>query len=625
MCYRAAGWPGGAPASVAAALTALTWLATGLAVAVARPRLPFGWLLLGGGVCLAAGELLSGAGTWQVARGHTVAGAYLAWVGGWVFFPHLAAMALIYLLFPTGTLPSRRWRLWIPVTVAATALLIASQAAVPTVLSDVKPLVPVANPVPHPSWPAGLFPFGVIGLNLVYAAGLVALLIRMIGPVGLTAAERRSVRWVLGFAVVDQVFAGVLIDPPGPWVFALAVPATACMTVTIALGLIRHRLWGVRAVIGRALGFLSLSAVMVLVFAATLTVADAAFGSDAHVLGVPVAALIVCVGLGPVQRRVQAAVDRLVYGRRHQPYAVLSELGAALETAGEPTDALTRLTVAATQALRVPWVAIELEGRIVSEHGAPNSAPPLRLPLRHQGTDLGELIVAHRTGEARFGPSDRELLAVLARQTGAAAHAVALTAVGLTADVAADVLVEDPARGAELVRKARADVAVTLAEIRRVIDGLSPAVLAEAGLAGALADLAGRFDDDQAQISTDLPRHLPRLPAALEVAAFHIAGEALQNVTKHAAATRIHLALAVNDETLRLTVTDDGRGLPALRQPGIGMASMRDRAEDVGGTLTVEPAWPHGTLVSAVLPMWKEDPMNTSAEGPQDRAGRGTA
>ncbi|MEC3953445.1 ATP-binding protein [Nocardia sp. CDC153] len=615
-----AGWSGGAVADPAAGLTAATWLLTGLATAVVRPRLPFGWLLLGGGVCLAAAGLLAAGGEYAITAGHPMLGAWLAW-GRWILFPHLAANVLIYLLFPTGTLLSPRWRAWVVLTLTANLALILAQLLDPNVSSD--PAMSIANPGPHASWAPALLPFAVAATDAAFLSGLAALAIRWRrgGP------DRRIVRVVFAFAILDTAGGLLLIHPPGQWVYALAVPATAGLTMSIAFGLIRHRLWGVRETVGRAVTYGLLTAGVVAVFTLAITLA----GRSA----VPAAALLVCLMVSPLQRRLQAAVDRFVYGQRHEPYAVLSRLGTALETAGDPEAALIQLVTTAATALRSPWMAIELSGRVVAEYGVPQPDRAVRLPLRHQGADLGELVVGLRRGEAGFGVADRRLLKDLTRQAGAAAHAVsltaalqlarehtvtvreeerrrlrrdlhdgvaaALTAVGLTLDVAESAA--DAPRAHRLIHKARTDVAAALGEVRRVIDDLGPAVLAEAGLGPALDQLARQFGTATMIVTASLRPAGARLPAAIEAAAYRIAAEALQNAAKHAAAARCTVTAAVDADTLRLVVTDDGRGFDADAPRGLGLRNMAERAEEIGGRCTVTANPSGGTLVSALLPI----------------------
>ena len=107
------------------------------------------------------------------------------------------------------------------------------------------------------------------------------------------------------------------------------------------------------------------------------------------------------------------------------------------------------------------------------------------------------------------------------------------------------------------------------------------------------------------QMLMEAPDHLPALPAAVEVAAYRISQEALANVARHAQAhiCRIHLWL---DDALHLLITDDGIGLPEKHRSGVGLLSMRERAEELGGSCSIESTGSLGTCVSALLPFPKD-------------------
>ena len=96
---------------------------------------------------------------------------------------------------------------------------------------------------------------------------------------------------------------------------------------------------------------------------------------------------------------------------------------------------------------------------------------------------------------------------------------------------------------------------------------------------------------------------LPVLPAALEVAAYRIVQEALTNVVRHARVSAARVVLRPEEGALEVEVCDDGVGMPSQRTAGVGLLSMRERAEELGGTCTVEPAPSGGTRVLARLPM----------------------
>jgi signal transduction histidine kinase len=135
-------------------------------------------------------------------------------------------------------------------------------------------------------------------------------------------------------------------------------------------------------------------------------------------------------------------------------------------------------------------------------------------------------------------------------------------------------------------------------ELREVSRGIHPTILTEAGLGPALRALARRSD---VPIGLDV-RLDERLPPPVEAAAYYIASEALTNVAKHAQATRATIVARLEDDRLVLEIADDGLG-GADEASGSGIVGLRDRAETLGGTLSVESEAGGGTVVRAVLPL----------------------
>lgn len=144
-----------------------------------------------------------------------------------------------------------------------------------------------------------------------------------------------------------------------------------------------------------------------------------------------------------------------------------------------------------------------------------------------------------------------------------------------------------------------------MTDIRRLIYELRPPTLDDLGLLGALRDQAARYTQGGLQIGVEAPVALDPLPAAVEVAAYRIGMEALTNVVRHAQARTCTLTVQ-RDRNLILTISDDGCGLPVAPLLSIGMRSMRERAEELGGTCTIEARPEGGTLVVARLPLMED-------------------
>jgi hypothetical protein len=198
---------------------------------------------------------------------------------------------------------------------------------------------------------------------------------------------------------------------------------------------------------------------------------------------------------------------------------------------------LPTITATVAHTLKLPYAAIDLwqagELRPAAEHGhAPLDAAieSLTLPLVFQGEALEQLRVAGRGPGEPLSAADRQVLAHVARQAGAA--------VPPPAPCCAADEVDPPAAQAALA-ELRSEIRAAVTEIRRLVYDLRPPALDELGLAGALRALAAQLDqagDSPVAVLVEAPDTLPPLPAAVEVAAYRIAQEALTNVARHAQA-----------------------------------------------------------------------------------------
>jgi signal transduction histidine kinase len=256
----------------------------------------------------------------------------------------------------------------------------------------------------------------------------------------------------------------------------------------------------------------------------------------------------------------------------------------------------------------------------------------IRLPLERHGELVGVLVVASRRG---FSAADRALLDDLARQAAVAVSAVALTedlrrsrerivtareeerrrlrrdlhdglgptlaAITLRAGAAARLAKQRPDLAEESLLTIADDAQAAVAEVRRLVHELRPPALDELGLAGALRSQAEKFAP-ALDVTVDTHGDLSSLPAAVEVAAYRIACEALSNAARHAVAKLATVRLEAADG-LKLEICDDGQGIRADHEAGVGLTSMRERAAELGAHVAVLPRTGGGTVVSAMFPL----------------------
>lgn len=344
----------------------------------------------------------------------------------------------------------------------------------------------------------------------------------------------------------------------------------------------------------------------------------------------------------PLRERLQRAVNHLMYGERHDPYAVIARLGQRLEATFAPEAVLPAIVETIATTLKFLYAAISLRNEtnsdsMVTVYGHAANALE-RFPLVYQHELIGVLIVASRVGDSRLSNADRNLLETLADQAATAAYAVRLTSalqhsreklvtareeerrrirrdlhdglgpalasMTLQLDAALNSLYSEPQWSAELLLDLKTQTRDALADIRRLVYALRPPALDELGLMGALREQISHYDlSEGLAITLNVPTPLPPLSAAVEVAIYRIVTEALTNIVKHARATRCSVKIDPAEHQIEIQIQDDGVGIAEGASAGIGLNSMRERAVELGGTFVIESRQAHGTQIVARLPL----------------------
>jgi len=158
------------------------------------------------------------------------------------------------------------------------------------------------------------------------------------------------------------------------------------------------------------------------------------------------------------------------------------------------------------------------------------------------------------------------------------------------------------AEGLHLVDELAVTVDATTADVRRLVDDLRPPLLDDLGLGDALRCLG--FVPPELALRVEACAGLEDLPAAVQVALYRIGSEAIRNVVRHASATICDVRLGRDDTAVTVTVVDDGRGIDDSRTDGVGLAAMRERADELGGLVTVSRGIDgRGCCVAATIPL----------------------
>ncbi len=340
---------------------------------------------------------------------------------------------------------------------------------------------------------------------------------------------------------------------------------------------------------------------------------------------------VIAFGFHPLMVMLRGVVDQLLFGDRPDP------LQAATRVVDRIGDDPVLALRAIREALVLPYASLRAEGQTLATSGT-EVTHTRTLPLQLGDDAVGEIVVGLRAGELTLSTGDEDVLRIVApllaqtlratalardlqESRGVAIAAIederrrlrrdlhdglgpTLSGVAFSADAARNHLTNDVGAADALLARLRDDTTQAIGEVRRLVEGLRPATLDELGLVGAVRQHAANLhaaEGRSLEVTIDTPDALPDLSAAAEVAAYRIVVESLTNVARHAAATKVHVSISSHDGKLHLSVRDDG---PSTKQwkPGVGLASMRERAEQVGGSV-VASARHDGGRVDAVIPL----------------------
>jgi signal transduction histidine kinase len=629
-----------------------------------RPDNPMGWLMLlvslsQGGIGLADGyadlALFGHAGNFP-------GGDLAAWVGGWIWAPGFGVLVTVVLLiFPDGRPLSPRWRYAVWASVAAVATVSLALAAGfwgrpgRVILQG-----NLTNTGPGSLYSLA-FELGILACGACMLAGITAIVLRYRrGGVD----ERHQLKWVIAGTVLLALTSVLSFDfVPLPLIVKQPLEAlgAAGFPATIAIAILRYRLYDIDLVISRTLVYGSLAVFITAVYVGIVVGIGTLVGSGGRpniALSI-VATAIVAVAFQPVRERLQKVANRLVYGKRATPYEVLSQFSERVAESYAADDVLPRMArvlAEGTGAERAEvWLRasdrlqaaatwpVDANGRAtlpVTGQLLPAIPETDRaVPVRHQGQLLGALTVSKRRGET-LTPVEEKLLEDLASQAG-----LVLKNVGLTAELLqrleelrasrqrlvaaqdeerrrlernlhdgaqqnlvalkvklglAEAFAEkDPARAKELVGQLKADADEALETLRDLARGIYPPLLADKGLAAALESQARKATLPVEVVAGGIGRY----PQDIEAAIYFCALEALQNVQKYAQATSATVRLGEAGGELRFEITDDGIGFDgATVRKGSGLTNMADRLDALGGGVDIDSTPGHGTRLAGRLP-----------------------
>lgn len=550
-----------------------------------------------------------------------------------------ATIVVLPLVFPEGRFPRGPWGAasWVCMIV----LVVGALAFVVTPYDQ-----PTGRLMPgvDPDWTTVWALEPIAG---VLTGGLQALtVIGLVVPVGVVVhryrrsrgTERDQLRWLLWGALVTATTIVVTLflelgDLTAVVFFVCIVLTPIAMTVAV----VNPRLVPIEELLGRTVLLSLLALVLVVidfaVVAAITLVLDDAMAQSQVVLVVLLTTVLL---YGPLRHRLSRGVRRFLFGDRANPYDVVAGLASTLESTEEGAEQLAVVARSVASAFGVGFVSVEVDRsngeRLLATYGD-RPAETRALPITYRDAEVGRLVLPARGLRSRLSRRDEELLGDLVRQAATAARTSrladelqesrerlvtareeerrrirrdlhdglgpALSGVVFQLESARLLVPKDPDAAEREIAGVSGHVQDVVADVRRLVHDLRPPALDDRGLAGALRQQGELLEP----AATVVAGELGSLPAAVEVAAYRIAGEAMTNAARHARASTCTVRLEVADHALLVEVADDGVGIAPSAQAGVGLVGLRERAAELGGRSEITCPTSGGTVVRAWLPL----------------------
>jgi signal transduction histidine kinase len=626
--------------------------ALGVLLVLRRPENRIGWLFLLVGLVLGIGQFAGAyaAHALLVDPGSVPGGNLAGWISNVLWPLPFSALVLLFLWFPTGEVPSPRWR---PVEVFTFCLfgMLEVVAVISSVASWNDPFSTGSTSGIVNTVLVVLFIVAIVAVPLTILTAFASTVVRFKGSTG---DERLQLKWFATAAGLTAITFAITVPFGGdnPLFNILTDVGLAFLYVAIARAILKYRLYEIDVVIGKTVVFATLVVFITVVYIGLVIGIGALVGNQRSPLLSALAAALVAIAFQPVRLRARRFANRLVYGKRATPYEVLTDFTARASETYSTEDVLPRMAriladgVGATQA-RV-WLRVGSELRPAASWPSNGSVEPVTIadaerftfpdrerafPVRYAGELLGAISVI--TPPAEPLAADREqLLSDVAAQAALVLRNVRLieelresrrrivaaqderakalernlhdgaqqqlVALAVKQRLAQTLVDRDPEKAKAMLADIQTETQEALEMLRDLARGIYPPLLADKGLAAAL-DAQARKAPVPVQVAAD---GVGRYPQELEAVAYFCCLEALQNVAKYANASRAVVRLSEDDGRLLFEVEDDGSGFdPHATRHGTGLQGMADRLDAVRGSLEVRSAPGRGTTVVGRVPI----------------------
>ena len=621
----------------------------GIVLASRRPENRIGWMFLAFGFIIGVYSfgLSYAVRAVYVAPGSLPAGRGLAWIGSWMLVAALGLIPFLFLLFPTGHLPSPRWRPagWF--------------AAGAFALAAVGTLVLWALSRNEPFGPSTRGDRTVLVLLALPVAGslllsIAAVVVRFLGSSG---DERLQLKWfatatvllVAMFILPLPAYTCLLCSPPA-LVYVVQNLAVAFCWLAFAIAVLKYRLYEIDVVISKAVIYGTLAVFITLVYVGLVAGVGTLVGNTRSPLLAAIAAAVIAVAFQPIRQRAGRLANRIVYGKRATPYEVLSDFAEQMAGAYPVEDILphiARMVAEGTGAIRSDvWLLVDSELRAAGSW-PPTAVEPVPLvadgsidvpgavavPVRYEGEVLGALSLQKPPGDP-ITSAERKLLDDVASQAGlvlrnarligelrasrqrivsaqdAAARRLErnihdgaqqqLVALAVKTRLADSFVGRDEAKAHDVLSQIQTEAQEALENLRDLARGIYPPILADQGLAVALDAQAKRSPVPVALEAVGISRYHSETEAAVYFSVL----EALQNVAKYSGASHAMVSLHGGNGRLMFEVSDDGAGFdPGTTAYGTGLQGVADRLAAIDGTLQVRSKPGAGTTILGIVPI----------------------
>jgi signal transduction histidine kinase len=628
----------------------------GFVVLRQRPRATLGWLMLSMGFVTALPFTSYAGYSLEIHDGRLPFTTVALALGGPSWVPFIGISGYLLLLFPDGHLPSPRWR-WFAwacgIALAFITLIIwvypgdFAESGYPGIDNPlgIEAIRPVADAI-------GFF---LAFVPLLIVGGATSLILRLRRTHD--DVERHQIRWLAYAAAVIAVLFSLGFLPgagnEGSWTSILQQIGAASFVlipITVGIAVLRYRLYDIDVVIKKTVVAAVLAAFVVVIYIGIVVGVgtlvggrDAENGSFLTVVAAGVVALL----FQPLRTRARRLADRLVYGTRSTPYQVLGAFGEQLAGTYSSDDVVPRIARVLAEGVGADrarvWLRVGEDLRVVGRWPADatdDGADDFTTDVRHQGEELGALSVS-MPGNDPMDETKEELVRHLAGQAGLVLSNVRLTeelrarlddlraaqkrlvnaqdearrrlernihdgaqqqlvALAVKARLARSLTERDPAKAADMLGQIESETQTALEDLRDLARGIYPPLLADKGLAAAIAAQARKVP-----LRVDVRAEgVGRYPGEVEAAVYFSCLEALQNAVKYADAREVVVGLADRGRSLTFEVIDDGRGFDAsVRTYGTGLQGIADRLDAIDGTLTIRSEPGRGTTVSGSVPI----------------------